>query len=257
MLRHCRRAVLVAAALVTAADVQAETVTVAVASNFSGTLAALAPDFEQRTGHALRIVPGSTGRLYAQIVNGARFDVFLAADAERPLKLEADGRVVGNGRFRYAVGVLVLWSADPELDGTDCLDALSSPGKRRIAIANPRLAPYGRAAREFLEKQGLWESVKDSLVTGENVAQVAQFVASRNASLGLIAKSQTRATPLGEPSCSWEVPAGAHAPIEQQAVWLALAANNAAAADFVAYLKSARVRQKLVEFGYRPVADPP
>lgn len=248
MLKTWRRALLVAVALHGATAAHGETVTVAVASNFSVPLAALAADFERDTGHELRVVTGSTGRLYAQIVNGAPFDVFLAADAERPARLEADSHTVPDSRFTYAVGILVLWSADPSVD--DCLRALNELGSRRLAIANPRLAPYGRAAMAFLKERELWDAVQPALVTGENVAQVAQFVATRNAALGFIAKSQFESLPA-RPSCRFELPPGAHPGIDQQAVQLRRSAGNRAAAAFLDFLKTAAVRRRLVELGYR------
>ena len=252
MLKSWRRAVLVAVLLQSATAAQAETVTVAVASNFSVPLAALAIDFERETGHELRVVTGSTGRLYAHIVNGAPFDVFLSADAERPARLEAESRIVPNSRFTYAEGILVLWSADPDID--DCLHALRDLGTRRLAIAKPRLAPYGRAARAYLETRELWDAVQQALVTGENVAQAAQFVATRNAALGFVAKSQFN-TGLGHPACSYEVPPDLHPPIEQQAVRLRRSDGNNAATAFLDYLKSAAVQRRLVTFGYRSIDD--
>lgn len=249
MLRLWQRAVLVAAALATGAAATAETVTVAVASNFSTPLVGLVSDFERESGHAVRVVSGSTGRLYAQILNGAPFDVFLAADAERPTRLEAESLALPGSRHTYATGTLVLWSADPAIE--DCLAALESLDRGRLAIANPLLAPYGRAARQFLDSSGLWPVVENSLVTGENVAQVAQFVATGNARMGFVAKSQLGTAALGNASCSYEVPAEAHAPIEQQLVRLNRSAGSKAAAAFVAYLMSERVQRKLVELGYR------
>ena len=251
MRRSRWRALTAAAAFAAGAAVQAETVTVAVASNFSVPLAAIAPQFEAATGHDLRLVSGSTGRLYAQIVNGAPFDVFLAADADRPARLESESLAVPASRFTYAVGILVLWSADPSNAGRGCLAALEAGDARRIAIANPEVAPYGQAARAFLDGRGLWSSLKPSLVTGENVAQVAQFVATRNASLGFIAKSQLVGSPLGQATCLYEIPAEAHAPIEQQAVRLRRSADNPAADAFVKFLRSDDVRAELAALGYR------
>ena len=230
---------------------RAETVTVAVASNFSAPLARIGESFEASTGHELRLVSGSTGRLYAQIVNGAPYDVFLAADVERPQRLEADDQVVPGSRFTYAEGVLILWSAEPDFASIGCLAALQSTNTGRVAIANPRLAPYGRAARSFLDTRGLWPQIEDSLVTGENVAQVAQFVATRNASLGFIAKSQLLTAPLGASVCTYEIPEDSHAPIEQQAVLLARSADNSAATAFIDFLKSSAVREALEGMGYR------
>jgi molybdate transport system substrate-binding protein len=255
MLRDWRRAFAAAMALAACASAQAETVTVAVASNFSVPLALIGPDFERSTGHELRIVSGSTGRLYAQIVNGAPYDVFLAADAERPRRLEAEALAVADSRFTYAEGILVLWSADPANEARGCLAALDPGATGRVAIANPAIAPYGRAARAFLEGRGLWQAVEGRIVTGENVSQVAQFVASRNADLGFIAKSQLVASPLGRPTCVHEIAPGTHPPIEQQAVRLVRSADNPAAAAFVDFMKSDGVRKELVVLGYRAIGQ--
>ena len=257
MRRHGWRVLAVAAALGAGAAAQAERVTVAVASNFSVPLALIGTGFEDATGHELRLVSGSTGRLYAQIVNGAPFDVFLAADVERPARLEAESLIVAGSRFTYAEGILVLWSADPSNAAQGCLAALESAAPGRIALANPRVSPYGRAAREFLVARGLWTGIEPALVTGENVAQVAQFVATRNATLGFIAKSQLIASPVAAPSCSHDVPSDMHAPIEQQAVRLLRSTDNPAAAAFVEFLRSAAVREELVLLGYRPLEPPP
>ena len=250
MLRHWRCAFALALGFA-ALTADADTVTVAVASNFSMPLNHLATDFERETGHDVRVVAGSTGRLYAQIVNGAPFDVFLAADEERPRQLEADKRIVAGSRFTYAEGILVIFSADQRHAPLGCRAAIATAGPKEVAIANPELAPYGRAAREFLQSLGQWQRLEPSLVRGENVAQVAQFVASRNANLGFIAMSQLEALPLGEPGCVYEVPADAHAPIVQQAVQLSRSADSAAANAFVAYLKSAPTAARLEALGYR------
>ncbi|MCL4165363.1 UNVERIFIED_CONTAM: hypothetical protein GTU68_033289, partial [Idotea baltica] len=150
---------------------------------------ALAVEFEAESGHEVVVITGSTGKHYAQIKNGAPFDAFFAADSERPKILETELIAVSNTRFTYAIGQLVLWSPDPNLidsDGT----ALKTGSFRRLSIANPRLAPYGRAAQEVLENLGLWESAAKRIVRGENISQAMHFVQSGNADLGLLAYSQ-------------------------------------------------------------------
>ena len=192
-----------AALLLTGQAAAGEPILVAVASNFAQTAAQLAERFEEQTGTAVRLSSGSTGKLYAQVVNGAPYDVFLAADAARPAILERSGHAVPGSRRTYAIGRLVIYSTRAD----DCLAVLQDPDAGHIAIANPDTAPYGAAARDFLRQAGLWEAAQPRLVTGENIAQVLQFVASGNAELGFIAHSQLRAPSLPEATCSWRVPA--------------------------------------------------
>jgi len=236
--------------LLLSTTVHAGTVDVAVASNFTAPLAELAADFEQRTGHRVRSSPASTGVLYAGIRNGAGYAVFLAADDVRPRLLEEAGIAVPGSRFTYALGRLELWSVDPDLEGRDCRAVLEAPGRRRVAIANPATAPYGAAAREFLQNAGLWDALQDNLVYGQNIAQTLQFVVTRNASLGLIAGSQAHSEALPRPTCRWPVPASLHPPIAQQAVLLESAAGNAAAAAFLDFLRSPQGRDIIRAHGY-------
>lgn len=232
------------------ATASAETVTVAVASNFSDTAVVLAQSFEANNEHKLRLVHGSSGRLYAQITNGAPFDLFLSADRERPRKLELEEKAVAGSRFTYAVGRLVVWSRNPALIGQDCLAALSQQGTGKIAIANPKLAPYGRAAQEFLVASEFWQRLQPDLVFGENIAQTFQFVASGNASVGLIAQSQLLRQSMPVTSCEYPVPASTHRAIEQQAVLLPRAAERTAAIEFLRYLRSDVARAIVEERGY-------
>ena len=223
-----------------------EPVTVAVASNFSATAIELSTQFTDDTGIAVRVSNGSTGKLYAQILNGAPFDVFLSADSERPVLLEKSGHAVADSRFTYALGVLVLWSRD----ATDCLAVLRDPNGGRVALANPGTAPYGQAAAEFLSDAGLWDVVSGRVVYGENVAQVMQFAATGNATIGLIARAQLGAPQLPEPACTWEVPESLHSSLEQQAVLLTRAAGNDNARRFYAYLRSDKAREIVRRHGY-------
>jgi molybdate transport system substrate-binding protein len=189
----------------------AETLTIAVASNFSRPALELASRYEETTGLPVRITTGSTGKLYAQISNGAPFDILLAADSARPALLERSGLGVAGSRFTYAIGGLVLWTFDTEFTDLDCRAALTDLGRNRLAIANPETAPYGAAAKQFLQSVHLWEKVTPHLVYGENIAQALQFVASGNASLGLIAKSQAIDSRLPKATCQWPVPEASHA----------------------------------------------
>ena len=240
------RAFMVSLALVSGPVLAADTITVAVASNFSRPAAELSARFEGETGVIVRISNGSTGKLYAQIVNAAPFDVFLAADTERPKLLEKSGHAVAESRFTYAKGALVLWSRDAK----DCLAALMDEDGGRVALANPRTAPYGKAAVEFLEAEGGWESVSARAVYGENVNQTLQFVATGNAVVGFIAKSQVGAPQLPEAACVWEVPVTSYTVIEQQAVLLERAASNDNARRFLEYLRSDDARDIMSRHGY-------
>jgi molybdate transport system substrate-binding protein len=224
-----------------------DVVTVAVASNFSVAIDEMTAQFAASNGHRVRVITASTGKLHAQIVNGAPFDVFLAADSDRPQRLEASGAGVSGTRFTYAIGELVLWSRQL----ADCRGALDNPGGVRIAIANPTIAPYGAAAGEFLEQAGLWESVRPRLVIGESISQVLQFVASGNAQVGFIARSQLRAPSLPDATCTWLVPAALHAPIEQQAILLQRGRDKDGARRFLQFLRSDSGRVIIERHGYR------
>jgi len=189
-------------------------VTVAVASNFSRTAAELAARFAGTTGTTVRISNGSTGKLYAQIVNGAPYDLFLSADTRRPELLERAGIAVAGSRFTYASGSLVLWSRNPRFKTEACRETLARGDYRHIALANPATAPYGNAAREFLIAIRSWETARHKAVYGESVGQALHFVASGNATIGLVARSQTADPELPEATCSWPVPTDLHGPIE-------------------------------------------
>jgi molybdate transport system substrate-binding protein len=228
----------------------AESVTVAVASNFTATVYDLVTRFEAESGHSVRVSSASTGVLYAQITNGAPFDVLLAADAERPRLLETSGHGVSGSRFTYAIGHLVLWSRDPALTEGDCREQLENLGQQRLAIANPDTAPYGAAARDALMDLNLWERVQPQLVVGRNIAQTLQYVASGNASLGFIAGNQTLDERLPEATCSWRVPPEMHRAIEQQAILLRRAADNTVASEFLSFLRNAAGRAIIEQSGY-------
>ena len=218
--------------------------TVAVASNFARSAAELASQFEGETGITVRLSNGSTGKLYAQIVNGAPFDLFLAADSERPAKLEESGLAVAGSRFTYARGRLALWSAKFD----DCHDALRAGGW--IALANPETAPYGRAAREYLHAAGFWDDVKDRIAYGENVMQAMQFAAVGNADTGVVAQSVLDGPYTPDGKCTWAVPQELHEPIEQQAVLLAKARDDTRALRLIAFLQSDTALGIIERHGY-------
>ncbi|HRH81527.1 MAG TPA: molybdate ABC transporter substrate-binding protein [Thiobacillaceae bacterium] len=224
-------------------------VTVAVASNFTAPMNAIAAEFARDTGHQAKPAFGATGKFYAQIRNGAPFQMLLAADDETPARLEREGMTVPGSRFTYAVGTLVLWSAKPGfVDGKG--EVLKGGQFHKLALANPKLAPYGAAALETLAALGLKSALEARFVLGENIAQTYQFALSGNAELGFVALSQVmRDGKIGEGS-AWIVPAGLHAPIRQDAVILAGGKGNAAAEALAKYLKGGKARAIMRAYGY-------
>jgi len=244
------RTIFLFAALLSTSALASENLTIAVASNFQPAAKEIAAEFTAATQIPTRISAGSTGKLYAQIINGAPYDIFLSADSARPKLLEENGVAVKGSRVTYATGALVLWSADSALRNKDCLAALKSGSYRRLAIANPLTAPYGHAAKEFLEAVGVFEEVESRIVYGENISQTLQFVVTGNATLGLIALSQVKSGLPVDASCSWNVPSTMHTAIDQQAVLLASSDNADAARRFVTFLQSAQVANLIESRGY-------
>ena len=237
------------AAWALALQAQAAEVSVAVAANFTVPMQKIAQAFEQDTGHKAVLSFGATGNFYAQIRNGAPFDVLLAADDETPLKLEKDGLGVAGSRFTYATGKLVLWSKQPGLVD-DQGEVLRSGKFQRIAMANPKLAPYGVAAVETLTQLGLLQDVQSKVVQGENISQTYQFVATENAPLGFVALSQVMTNGKISQGSAWVVPSQLYSPIQQEAVLLMKGKNNAAALAFMNYLRSDKARAVIRFFGY-------
>ena len=241
-----RRLLLALALLLGPTQVQAETALIAVAANFAKPSERLIQAFAAGTDHDIEVSTGSTGALAAQIRNGAPFMAFLAADEERPKQLEAEGLAVAGTRFTYAVGRLVLWGPDPRWIALDPATSLANPELKHLAIANPKVAPYGRAAEETLTALGLWDAIQPKLVRGEDVAQTYQFVASGNAELGFVALSQV----IDRSGSRWEVPQDLYAPIRQQAVLLAPGKDNEAAKAFLDFLRSEPAREIVRSMGY-------
>lgn len=241
---------LLALGLIFASGAIADEVKVAVAANFTAPMQAIAPAFEKATGHRLVASFGATGQFYAQIQNGAPFDVFLSADDTTPAKLEQEGDSVPGSRFTYAIGSLVLWSANPSyLDGSDA--ALKAGQFKHLAIANPKAAPYGLAATQVLAKLGLSEAVKGKLVEGQNITQAHQFVSTGNAELGFVALSQVYQDGKLSSGSAWIVPETMYDPIRQDALILKPGANNPAAAALVEYLKGPEAAKVIESFGYK------
>ena len=230
----------------------AQSLHVAVASNFLFPLKQLAKRFQQETGIDLITSGGSTGTLYAQISNGAPFDVFLAADKRRPRLLVEKGFAVKGSRITYAYGQIVLWGNDrlrgPEKNSGNCLARLKKAG--RLAIANPNTAPYGTAAKESLQKLGLWEDIKPRIVYGNNIAHTFQFIHTGNVDFGIVALPEYLRKGQQNSGCSWIIPNDYYTPIEQQAVLLNRAKNNINAAKFMAFLADETTQKFLVDLGY-------
>jgi molybdate transport system substrate-binding protein len=224
---------------------QAAEVTVAVAANFTAPMQKIAQSFEQDTGHKAVLAFGSTGNLYAQVRHGAPFHVLLAADDETPLRMEKEGLGIAGTRSTYAIGRLVLWSRQP-----GALEALRSGSYQRLAIANPKLAPYGAAAVEVLDRMGLAAAARPKIVQGENIAQAFQFVATQNAQLGFVALSQVTVDGRIAQGSGWVVPGEMHQPIRQDAILLAAGRDNAAATALLAYLKGDKARAVIRSHGY-------
>jgi molybdate transport system substrate-binding protein len=222
---------------------------VAVAANFAEPLKAVAAVLEKTTGHTLRVSVGATGKLYAQIKNGAPFDVFLAADTQTPAQLEQDGLAHKASRFTYAVGQLALWSADAtKVDAQGAI--LKSGNFRKLAYAAPRVAPYGAAAVQVMEKMGLSAALAPKLVQGESIGQAYSFVHTGNAEIGFVALSQVLEGGQLKSGSLWVVPPRLHDPIRQDAVLLQRAATNPAALALMALLKSPNLDALIRSYGY-------
>ena len=229
-----------------AADVQ-----VAVAANFTAPMKLIAADFEKDTGHKAVLSFGATGKFYAQITNGAPFEVFLSADDETPKKLEQEGAAVSGSRFTYATGKLALWSAQPGLvDGQG--EVLKKGGFSKIAIAAPKLAPYGAAAVETMTRLGVMAALAPKLVTGESIGQAFSFVSTGNAELGFVALSQVYEGGRIKSGSAWIVPDTLHSAIRQDAVLLNKGKENAAAIALLAFLKTEKAKAVIRSFGYQP-----
>jgi len=241
-------ALLFAGLLAAASSVHADDISVAVAANFTAPMQIIVAGFEKETGHRVQAAYGATGKFYAQIRNGAPFEVLLSADEETPAKLIKEAAAVAGSQFTYATGKLVLWSAKPAIvDGAGAV--LKNGGFNHLAIANPKLAPYGAAAVEAMKGLGVYESIQPKIVTGESVAQTHQFIGTGNALLGFVALSQVLKDGKIEGS-SWIVPAKLYTPIRQDAVILKKGNGKPAAEALLKYLKSDKARAVIRSSGY-------
>jgi len=224
-------------------------VSVAVAANFSAPMKVIAQAFERETGHKAVLSFGATGQLYAQIRNGAPFSILLAADELTPAKIEKEGLGITASTFTYAIGQLVLWSKNPgRVDEHG--EILKKGSFTKLAIANPKLAPYGSAAIEVLNHLGVMSQVKPKIVEGANIAQTFQFVFSENAELGFVALSQVYENGKLKQGSGWRVPASMYSPIKQDAILLNPGRNNPAALALMQYLQSDAAKRVIQNFGY-------
>ena len=240
--------VLLASLLAIASQARADAVSVAVAANFTAPMQKIAADFEKTTGHRVVASYGATGKFYAQIKNGAPFELLLAADDEIPSKLIQESAAVPGSQFTYAIGKLVLWSAKPAVVD-DQGEVLKKGGFDHIALANPKLAPYGAAGVEVMKALGVYDTLQARIVSAENITQAYQFISSGNALLGFVALSQVLKDGKIEGS-SWIVPAKLYKPMRQDALILEKGKDKPAAQALMKYLKSDKARAVIRSFGY-------
>lgn len=227
----------------------AATVLVAVAANFSKPMTEIAAEFEKATGHSAKLSFGSSGKFVSQLENGGPFEVLLSEDEKGPQKLVQDGLAVPDSRFIYALGRLVLWSATSGYVD-DQGNILTTGGFKHLALADPKLAPYGAAAVEVLKKMGLFKKLQPLFVQGENIAQTYQFISTANAELGFVALSQVIENGKVAKGSGWIIPANYYAPIRQGAVLMKKGAENPAAPALLSYLKSAPALAIIEKYGY-------
>ncbi len=244
------KAILILALFSQSLSASAERTTIAVASNFTSTMRELIKEFESQTEHEVRVSYGSSGRIYAQIRNGAPFDLFFSADKEKPSALVAEGLALASSQYTYATGQLVLWSKQTYLP-LENAEVLKQDDFSKIALANPKLAPYGIAAQEVLIALGLENSTRRKWVLGENVTQAFQFVDSENASLGFMALSQLVLEESLKPGSVWIIPPELYNPIEQDLVFLQRGSTNKAAIDFLNFIQGGLAKSIIERSGYK------
>lgn len=232
----------------------AEQVKVAVATNFVKPMQAISQAFEQSSEHKVQLSFASSGKFYAQIRNGAPYHVFLSADQDKPNRLVKDKLALADSQFTYALGTLVLWSRDTDLIKNSS-EVLQSGQFNKLALANPKLAPFGVASIQVMDKLGLKEQLLPRLVRGENVAQAFQFIASGNAELGFIALAQILENGEISKGSAWIVPPHLHEPIRQDAILLKKGTGNSAALALLEFIKTPQAQGIIQQFGYRLVAE--
>lgn len=226
----------------------AEQVLVAVAANFIPPFREIALEFEKSTGHQLQVAGGSSGNFYSQIKNGAPFDVFFSADRERPKRLEDEGLGVKDTRLTYAIGRLVLWSSNTDLIKGE--ETLRSKKFKRLAMANPKTAPYGLAAMQALQKLELWDTLQPHIIMGESIGQTMGFIESGNAQLGFVALSQTLDPKIKGQGSQWDIPTDLHEPINQDVILLAKGKDNPAAQALMEFIAGPQAKTIITRYGY-------
>jgi molybdate transport system substrate-binding protein len=235
-------------------DVCAESVTVAVASNFTSAMNDIVLEFEKNTAHQVKLVSGSSGKIFTQINNGAPFQVFFSADQDKPRALEKAGLIVPASRFTYAIGTLVLWSNTA--DSTTLNASILKHGRfDKLAIANPRLSPYGAASVEVLHNLGIFDAVGTKLVMGENITQTYHFISTGNVELGFVARSQLMHNGQAKQGTAWAVPGDLHTPIHQDAVLLLSGRDSKAARELLNFVRGAKAKSIIEAHGYQTKAD--
>jgi molybdate transport system substrate-binding protein len=229
----------------------AEQITIAAAANLNFAFREIATEYEKTNSNQVRLTFGSSGNFYAQIQNGAPFDLFFSADIEYPKKLEEAGLTVPGSLYQYAVGRIVLWTGhESRIDVTKGMEALREPTLKKVAIANPKHAPYGRAAVAAMEHFKVYDQVKDKLVLGENISQAAQFIESGACDIGIIALSLAVTPAMKSKGTYWEIPVGAHLPLEQAVVILKSSKQRESAEQFLAFVKGERGREIMQRHGF-------
>ncbi len=223
---------------------------VAVAANFYNPFRQIVKLFEEKTDHQVKIISGSTGKLYAQIRHGAPFELFLAADSRRPRLLEKEGDAVPGTRLTYALGRIALWSADSAMISPVGTATLRQKNFSHLAIANPKTAPYGKAAVQTLKQLGLWSQIRPQVVQGENISQTFQFVSSENAQLGFVARSQILDPKNSRKGSRWDVPESFHDPLEQDVVLLQRGKDNPGAQALWRFLREDAAQRIITNYGY-------
>jgi len=229
----------------------AEEITIAAASDLNFAFREISAEYEKTTGHHVRLSLGSSGNFFAQIQNGAPFDLYFSADIAYPKKLEEAGLTVPGSLYQYAVGRIVLWTGNgSQLDLSKGLEILREPTIKKIAIANPKHAPYGRAAVAAMEYFKLYDQVKDKLILGENISQAAQFIESGACDIGIIALSLAIAPVMKSKGTYWEVPAEAHPVLEQGAVILKSSKQHESAKQFLEFIKGPQGQEIMKRYGF-------
>jgi molybdate transport system substrate-binding protein len=238
-------------AIISTDIVRAEEITIAAASDLSFAFKELVSEYETTSGNQVKLTLGSSGNFFAQIQNGAPFDLYFSADISYPKKLEEAGLIVPGSLYRYAIGRIVLWTRhESPIDVTQGIAALRHSSAKIIAIANPRHAPYGRAAIAAMEHFKMYDDVKDRLVLGENVSQTAQFVESGAADIGIIALSLARAPAMSTKGTYWEIPTEAHPTLEQGAVIVKASKRADSAKQFLEFVKSWQGVAIMTRYGF-------